>query len=211
MTCLRKASVAALLAWALPVAALAQSASDWMARAAEDPVERAQLIKEGQRTAEFCGNCHGNDGNSHIGEVPNLASQHPVYLLNQIQAFSQGARKDPFMEGLMRVLNEREKASITLFLSNSAVRPASAQPGPRAAQGQQLYQQLCARCHGDDALGGAEFPRLAGQQQEYLRISLDRYLHMTGERIYPPMTWAVIQLTENNFDAMIDYLSSLDR
>ncbi len=211
MTFARFSSLVALIAFSLSAPAFAQSAADWMTRAEQDPAERVLLIKEGQRTAEFCGNCHGNDGNSPIGQVPNLASQHPVYLLNQIRAFADGQRKDPFMEGLMRVLSEREKASITLFLSSSVVRPASAQAGPRAQEGKQFYEQLCARCHGDDALGGAEFPRLAGQQREYLQISLDRYLTMSGERIYPPMTWAVTQLGEKNFDAMIDYLSSLER
>ena len=31
-------------------------------------------------------------------------------------------------------------------------------PPPSVALGEQLYDQVCARCHGDDALGGAVFP-----------------------------------------------------
>lgn len=205
-------SVKILLAVALwlPGALFAEGAAALIAQALADPAQREALASEGAKASFFCANCHGEDGNSRIGEVPNLAGQHPDYLHKQISAFVQGVRKDPFMEGLMRVLSEREKASIAMYYAGSAVRPAMAQPGPRVADGARFYVEFCARCHGDQARGGAEYPRLAGQQPEYLRINLQRYLTMSGERIYPAMTGAVRQLGERNFEAVIDYLSSLD-
>ena len=59
-----------------------------------------------------------------------------------------------------------------------------------------------------EAKGGETYPRLAGQQAEYLRRSLHRYLKGTGERIYPPMTAAVTGLGEKNIEAVVTYLSS---
>ncbi len=194
----------------LPGVVFAERAAELIGQALADPDQRETLANEGAKASFFCANCHGEDGNSTIPEVPNLAGQHPAYIHKQISAFLQGVRKDPFMEGLMRVLSEREKASIAIYYAVSTVRPALAQPGPRAGEGARFYVEFCARCHGDHAHGGAEYPRLAGQQQEYLRINLKRYLTMSGERIYPPMTGAVRQLGERNFEAVIDYLSSLD-
>lgn len=197
-------------ALSLPAVASAERAGDIIARAIADPSERQQLVAEGAKASFFCANCHGEDGNSRIGEVPNLAGQHPVYLHKQISAFVQGVRKDAFMEGLMRVLSEREKASIAVYYSQSVVRPAATEVGLAAQQGGRLYAEFCARCHGAGALGGEDYPRLAGQQAEYLRINLQRYLTMSGERIYPAMTGAVRQLGERNFEAVVEYLSSLD-
>ncbi len=173
------------------------------------PTERKAAEDAGRKASFFCANCHGETGNSKYAEVPNLAGQHPAYVLNQIEAFLSGKRKDAFMQGLMKVLSAEEKADIAVYFSAQTVIP-SARPGARAAEGRTLFQQNCARCHGPEAKGGENFPRLAGQQPEYLRRSLTRYLKMTGERIYPPMTAAITGLGERNIDAVVDFLSSLN-
>ena len=173
------------------------------------PGERKAAEDAGRKASFFCANCHGETGNSKYSEVPNLASQHPAYVLNQIEAFLSGKRKDAFMQGLMKVLSAEEKADIAVYFAAQTVIP-SARPGARAAEGRTLFQQNCARCHGPEAKGGETFPRLAGQQPEYLRRSLTRYLKQTGERIYPPMTAAVTGLGERTIDAVVDFLSSLN-
>lgn len=166
------------------------------------------LAEEGRKASFFCANCHGETGNSKHAEVPNLAGQHPAYVLNQIDAFLSGKRKDEFMQGLMKVLSERDKAAISMYYANSAVKPALAKAPANAARGGELFAKLCARCHQDDARGAETFPRLAGQQPEYLRLSLKRYLTQSGERFYAPMTAAVIQLGEPNIDAVVAYLAA---
>lgn len=180
-----------------------------VARAQGDAPLRQALVAEGPRASTFCANCHGANGVSRYGEVPNLAGQHPAYLLRQIEAFRTGRRKNEFMEGLTRVLGERDKAAIVLHYAAAPVTPAAPAPGPRAAAGAALYAQHCARCHQADARGAETYPRLAGQQPEYLRINLQRYLTQSGERIYAPMTAAVAQLGRDNVDAVVQYLSSL--
>lgn len=188
--------------------AQADAARAQVHQAMADPAKRTQFAAEGARAAFFCTNCHGENGSSKMRDVPNLAAQHPDYLLDQIEAFLSGKRRDAFMQGLMKVLSDDEKARIAVFYATSAPQPAVAEPGPRAAEGAGHFAKLCARCHRDDAGGDASFPRLAGQQPEYLRISLKRYMDMSGERLYPPMTGAVRQLGAANIDAVVDYLSS---
>lgn len=185
------------------------TAAHRLARMQQDTAARPAVLIEGKKSAFFCANCHGEAGISRYPEVPNLAGQHPAYVLGQMDAFLTGKRKDEFMEGLMKVLSERDKAAIALHYAAAPVVPTTA-PGPRAAEGGKLFATLCARCHQPDARGGEAFPRLAGQQREYIRLSLKRYLSQTGGRLYAPMTAAVTQLGANNIDAMADYLSGLE-
>ncbi len=187
----------------------AEKAPALLGKAAGDAALQQTLVAEGRKAAFFCANCHGETGISKFTNVPNLAGQHPTYVLTQIEAFLSGARKDAFMQGLMKVLNEREKASIALMYASMPVPPVGV-AGTRAATGGKLYQQHCARCHQADAHGSKDFPRLAGQQPDYLKISLKRYLDQSGERFYAPMTAAVTQLGAHNIDAVVEYLSSLE-
>ncbi len=189
---------------ALP--ASSDKASAILARAAGDPAQARVLAEEGGKAAFFCANCHGDGGISRYPEVPNLAAQNPAYLLGQIEAFLSGRRKDEFMQGLMKVLSERDKAAIASYYA--AARPLPSGP-PGTARGAELFAQLCATCHQPDARGAETFPRLAGQQPEYIRRSLRRYLTQSGERIYAPMTAAVTRLGAQNIDTMADYLAGL--
>lgn len=193
----------------LPAWAFASEAKEIVKRAMADTAMREALIREGRSAAAFCANCHGDAGLSRYPEVPNLAQQHPEYLLNQIDAFISGKRKNEFMERLMRVLSEREKASIALAFASAPAAVASPKPGPLAAQGADHYRKLCAQCHLPNAHSTDTLPRLAGQQPEYLRLTLRRYLTMSGERTFPPMTDAVKQLGEQNIEAVVQYLSNL--
>ncbi|HRD33779.1 MAG TPA: c-type cytochrome [Rhodocyclaceae bacterium] len=197
------------LALALPGPVLASDARALVERASADPQLHASLAESGKKAAAFCMNCHGETGNSTLPDVPNLAGQHPAYVLDQIEAFLAGRRKNDFMQGLMKVLSEEEKATIALFFASAEPVPAVAQAGPKARDGAAHFTELCARCHRADAGGEASFPRLAGQQPEYLRLSLKRYLDMSGERLYPPMTGAVRTLGADRIDAVVDYLSSM--
>lgn len=190
------------------------------AAAAEPPGARDHLVRitqsgpaglklaqdAGRKAAFFCANCHGESGLSKYPEVPNLAGQHPTYMLGQIEAFLSGRRKDAFMQGLMKVLSEEEKAQIAVFFAAQPV--PSSKTAAMVGEGKELFNRNCARCHGAEAKGGETYPRLAGQQAEYLRRSLHRYLKGTGERIYPPMTAAVTGLGEKNIEAVVTYLSS---
>jgi cytochrome c553 len=63
---------------------------------------------------------------------------------------------------------------------------AAAAPAPPAAPARPAKLGLCAACHGDDGLGRvAGTPRLAGQDEAYLRTALTAY--RTGSRRAAPM------------------------
>lgn len=193
---------------AAPVAAAAVSASATPEeRLAAMKVNIAAAVASGKKASFFCANCHGEDGNSRYPEVPNLAGQNPAYLLEQIRKFGAGQRKDEFMQGLIKVLSEDERVQIALFYSESKVNPGTADAA-LVRRGHDLFGKLCVRCHGDDARGNEKIARLAGQQKEYLILSITRYRDKTGERIDPLMQIATAPLSNDDIKAVAAYLST---
>jgi cytochrome c553 len=172
-----------------------------------DSGSRNSAIESGRKVSSFCANCHGADGNSKLSEVPNLAAQNPIYLLNQVNKFYTGERKDPWMEPAIHLLNETERLNIVAYFTSQRVVPASS--GPSNDQGRALFHRVCARCHGPQALGGERFPRLAGQQHTYLITSLTRYRDRTGTRMEPEMLAMTAALSDADIRSVADYLSSL--
>jgi cytochrome c553 len=205
--------VAAAVVFSLPLTAGAADSSrevaDALMRMGADAALKAKATERGGSTATFCANCHGASGISAIPEVPNLAAQNPDYLLKQIELFVTGGRKNAFMEGLMKALSPDERAELVLFYSSRPAPPAVPDDGALVETGRKAFASLCVQCHGTDAHGDATTPRLAGQQPEYLRISLTRYLTVSGERIYPPMTAQVTKLGKDRIEAVVHYLRTL--
>lgn len=64
-----------------------------------------------------CAPCHGTDGIGHDVEVPNLAGQHALYLLNQLQNFKSGKRPHKEMKYMSRHLSEAEMKALADYYS----------------------------------------------------------------------------------------------
>ena len=146
-----------------------------------DPVALRAAVDAGKKITFFCANCHGDDGVSKTADVPNLAGQNPAYLLEQIRKFGNGERKDPFMQGLIKVLKGEERIQVALYYASVKVAPSVAEAS-LVPRGKELFGKLCARCHGEQAHGNELYPRLAGQKVPYLKTSVARYRDRSGER-----------------------------
>jgi cytochrome c553 len=194
----------ALLLTTFPVRA--QSVDERLkARLADSPA-RIAAAEAGKKAAFFCANCHGENGNSKQGEVPNLAGQNPAYLLEQIRKFTTGQRRDQFMQGLMKVLSEDDRINIAVYYADLNVLPAGK---ATSTTGRELYTKNCVRCHGEQGLGGEKFPRLAGQQTEYLVKSLTRYRNRSGERMDTLMLASTTFLKDADIQALAAYISAM--
>ncbi|MDD2926500.1 c-type cytochrome [Rhodoferax sp.] len=177
--------------------------------AAKDPKLTETLLKSGQKVAAFCANCHGQSGNSTSPDIPNLAGQNPVYLLVQLRKFTDGSRRNEFMEGMIKALSTDEKAGVVLFYNRQqALRHPVTNP-TLAAKGKVLFNKNCFRCHGENGLGGENFARIAGQQTTYLQRTLQRYRSGDGVRMDPLMAANTKQLTNEDIDAVVAYVASL--
>lgn len=188
---------------------LAQSvAHDRMKAMQGDPALLQAAVAAGKKASFFCTNCHGEGGVAKTSDVPNLAGQHPAYLLEQIRKFGSGERRDPFMEGLIKVLSDEERAQIALYYASLPVPPGRGDAS-KLAQGKQMYDKLCARCHGPDAHGNQSYARLAGQQQPYLQKSITHYRDGTGVRNNQLMRIATAPLKNDDILALSHYLTQL--
>lgn len=90
-------------------------------------------------------------------------------------------------------------AALTLLLSAPAI------AGDPAAG--QVLSKPCAACHGADGnSASAEFPRLAGQHEDYLIRALKDY--QSGARKNPIMAPMAANLTPRDIDDLAAYFSN---
>jgi cytochrome c553 len=75
----------------------------------------AQAI--GQKLVLGCVPCHGADGIAKFTEVPNLAGQNELYLLNQLHAFHAGKRVHKEMDYMARKLTEEEMEAVAAYFA----------------------------------------------------------------------------------------------
>ena len=83
--------------------------------------------RAGQLISTTCAVCHGSDGLSVDTSIPNLAGQHYVYLVQQINAFKHGSRNSPFMNELARPLTEEQIEDIAAYYASVPIEVGKAQ------------------------------------------------------------------------------------
>lgn len=135
------------------------------------PALRKQAIRLGKDRALLCNQCHGEDGNSTKPEVPNLAAQNPVYLLNQIEKFSDGRRKNFVMNALSKNFSQDDKENLAIFYASMKVTTTITNL-QLANKGQSIYVKQCGSCHGKRGAGKSDYARLAGQKTHYVEMTL---------------------------------------
>ena len=209
-------ALAAVLAWQPAAAQTAKARAtakvDLEARFKEaqaDPKLADDLYKVGRKVAAVCANCHGEGGNSTKSSIPNLAGQNPAYLLEQLRQFSDGRRRNEFMEGMIRAMNSDEKIGMVLFYAAQEVTHKPATNAALAGKGQEYYGKICFRCHGNVGRGNELIARIAGQQADYLRLTLKRYRDGTDVRANSIMTPNTKNMTDADIEAVVAYVSSM--
>jgi cytochrome c553 len=146
---------------------------------ADEPDAAAQA--HAQRVAvTACGTCHGPQGNSTNPKYPRLAGQNANYLAAQLKAFRAQTRGDPdaigYMWGMASQLDDQTIQALAAYYTAQKAEPSASGTSAAITRGRQIYQQgvaaqgvpACASCHGPDAHGLQDFPRLAGQHAQYV-------------------------------------------
>lgn len=167
------------------------------------------MVQQGRKVAAFCANCHGEGGNSTKPDIPNLAGQNPAYVLEQVRQFAVGKRRYEFMEGLIKALNPDEMVGVVLYYTQQPVRAQPVSDAALAARGKTYYDKICFRCHGEQGHGTEQYARIAGQQRDYLRLSLKRYRDGKVPRIDPLMAANTRSMSDADIEAVVAYVSSM--
>ena len=81
-------------------------------------------VTAGKALAKNCAACHGDTGTSGNPAWPNLAGQKPGYLVNVLNAFRAGLRKDPTMAGVARGLSDGDIGNLAAYYAEQACGPA---------------------------------------------------------------------------------------
>lgn len=116
--------------------ASAAAIRDRAAQAEADPALQAQLLQLGRKVAVVCAHCHGAHGIAVRPDVPILTAQKRAYLLEQLQQFADGRRRDPLMEEVVGNLSVDEMVGAVLFFSAQPLRrPAGPPPAFSADAG----------------------------------------------------------------------------
>ena len=134
-----------------------------------------------------CGTCHGPQGNSTQPKFPRLAGQNANYLATQLKAFRSQARGDPdaisYMWGMAAELDDDTIAALAAYYSAQRPEASRASDAAAVARGREIYEHgiaaegvpACSSCHGADAHGQQDFPRLAGQHAQYVLKQLTSF------------------------------------
>lgn len=138
---------------------------------------------------EYCKNCHGDHAQGFEGyyTAPRLAGQPVQYLENQFEALAKHRRDDPIAQQFMWPGIESVPLSMRNAIAHhfSGLNPPPADGGPRqlVERGRKIYEEgvpeanvpACAACHGPDAHGNDQIPRLAGQFYSYVVLQLENW------------------------------------
>jgi len=208
-----------LLATLACTAATAAAAAPQPAAAKADPAKGATLYESGDaaRGLPACLSCHGANGNSTIAANPKLSAQFDAYTHKQLVDFTTAQRNNPIMSTYAKMLSDEDKRNIAAYLAVQKTKPGAAKNKDTVELGRKIYRggiaekgvAACASCHGAAGAGiPIQYPRLAGQQQEYTLTQLLAF--RSGARANSPqMTVLSQRLSDAEMKAVADYIAGL--
>lgn len=161
----------------------------------------------------LCTNCHGPGGNSVAPAIPSIAGQPGSFLENQLVLIREGLRVVPPMEPVMRGLSD---AQIVQLSKHFAAQPVTLPVGPAkpelVARGAELSRRaLCGTCHLPDYHGQQQVPRLAGQQEEYLAVTMKMYRDAPAPGRDTQMSNVLRGLADADLQALAHYFARAAR
>ena len=165
-----------------------------------------------------CFMCHGENGESSTPLYPRLAGQHYQYTAKQLEAFLSGKRESRTMGSMVEGLSTEEMVALGVLYERM---PTSANPvedQDMLAVGRFIYHRgnefsgvaPCASCHGTDAHGNAELPRLASQIARYTERQLRSFSDRPRTTENDVMHAIAANMTELEIRAVALYVSALD-
>jgi len=145
-----------------------------------DEPDAATKLHAQKVAVTVCGTCHGAQGNSTQPKFPRLAGQNANYLTTQLKAFRSQARGDPdaigYMWGMAAELDDDTISGLAAYYAAQKPEPSARGSSATTSRGREIYGKgiaaegvpACSSCHGPDAHGLQDFPRLAGQHAQYV-------------------------------------------
>ena len=149
------------------------------------------------------------------GSFPVIAGQHRNVLIKQMADIRSKSRDNPTMfpftdpneiGGLQGI------SDVTAYIGSMNKSPdAGVGDGKQLDLGKNIYAKRCTHCHGEKAEGNNEafFPSLSGQHHAYLLRQLKWIRDGYRKNANEAMVKEVKALSDEELDAVADYLSRL--
>jgi cytochrome c553 len=167
-----------------------------------------------------CTWCHGSSAQGY-SKAPRLAGQRADYLVNQLQAFATHKRDEflstKYMWYAAAHLDPLTVRNLAAYLS--ALPPEAAKDGDSEliAEGRTIFENgvpdeniaACEACHGPEAQGVREIPRLGGLSYGYLERRLEQW-NQGHDAWGAPMPKVARSLSPNQIAALASYLSFVE-
>ncbi len=187
---------------------------------AEDANTGAVSPKEVEAKLAYCEVCHGVSAQGFNGyyPIPRLAGQQIAYIENELQGFVEHKRTNNIMFNVGHVLSPAMIKALATDFNELNPKPLGGGPKDLVPTGEKIFQEglpdagvpPCASCHGPEAKGNDQFPRLAGQLYLYLVSQLTNWASERGETNSNVMAPIAHNLTQPQVKAVAAYLSTLE-
>ncbi len=165
-----------------------------------------------------CTWCHGAAGQG-FNPAPRLAGQKAQYIESQIRGFQSHLRDNPdskqYMWGAAQFVSPQRAHYLAAYFSMLPARAANDGLHELAASGKTIYQDgvpeenivACIACHGPNAEGVGEIPRLGGLGYTYLKRRLRQWGQGYNAAARHPMPDVASRLSPQQIQALASYLS----
>jgi cytochrome c553 len=187
---------------------------------AQDATPAAVSPQAVKAKTAYCEVCHGPSARGFVGyyPIPRLAGQQITYIENQLRGFIERKRSNPIMINVSHVLSPAMITALATNFHNLNPAPAADGPNELVAAGKKIYEEgvpsasvpPCASCHGPQAKGNGQFPRLAGQLYPYIVRQLTNWSTERAEELSGIMAPIAHHLTKPQLEAVAAYVSYLE-
>ena len=180
------------------------------AAAADETSPAAGLPLDEQ--VQYCGSCHGSDGNSSQAGTPSLAGQPALSTTNQLIYFRERLRQSEIMTPQARGLADEEIQALAAHYADQPIaKPTEERDADLATKGQDIVANRgCASCHSSDYSGREQMPRLAGQREDYLAGAMQAYRDRTRGGPDTTMIDIMRGFSDAEIEAMAHYLAHFE-
>lgn len=165
-----------------------------------------------------CVACHGEDGNSLIPLFPKLAGLQESYIVKQLRDFQSGRRKSDVMGPVVGTLKPNDFVGLAAYYSAQPSKPVAGADPKLATVGKLIYFDGneetgvpgCVGCHQPQGAGHLTYPRIGGQQVQYVTQQLKNFA--SGDRSNDTnrfMRTIAKRMSEEEINAVAAYLATL--